>query len=141
MGLTTVGRLLGHRKRRTTAIYAHLDDAALRDTAAQAAGVIATAMGYRAEPPPLPDETDAGGASEVPDTPPLGDARAVRPPSPMNPAAGRDRSEWDWEYGVSAQSTSTRPHGRPDRTPDDAAPGANSQALAEAARRTGFVKI
>ena len=30
VGLTTVGRLLGHRKRRTTAIYAHLDDAALQ---------------------------------------------------------------------------------------------------------------
>ena len=29
VGLTTVGRLLGHRKRRTTAIYAHFDDAAL----------------------------------------------------------------------------------------------------------------
>ena len=40
VGLTTVGRLLGHRKHRTTAIYAHLDDAALRDTAAQAAAVI-----------------------------------------------------------------------------------------------------
>ena len=50
--LTTVGRLLGHRKRRTTAIYAHLDDAALQDAAAQAAGVIAEATGYRTEPPP-----------------------------------------------------------------------------------------
>ena len=30
IGLPTVGRLLGHRRRRTTAIYAHLDDAALR---------------------------------------------------------------------------------------------------------------
>ena len=36
VGLTTVGRLLGHRKRRTTALYAHLDDAALSDAAAQA---------------------------------------------------------------------------------------------------------
>ena len=50
--LTTVGRLLGHRKRRTTAIYAHLGDAALQDAAAQAAGVIAEATGYRTEPPP-----------------------------------------------------------------------------------------
>ncbi len=31
VGLTAVGKLLGHRKRTTTAIYAHLDDAALRD--------------------------------------------------------------------------------------------------------------
>ena len=63
-GLTTVGRLLGHRKRRTTAIYAHLDDAALRDAAARAAAVIAGAMGYKAEPPPLPDETEDGGTVE-----------------------------------------------------------------------------
>ena len=58
VGLTTVGTLLGHRRRETTAIYAHLDDAALRDAAAQAAGVIARAMGYRAEPPPLPSGAD-----------------------------------------------------------------------------------
>ena len=36
VGLTTVGRLLGHRQRETTAIYAHLDDGALRDAVAQA---------------------------------------------------------------------------------------------------------
>ena len=53
VGLITVGRLLGHRKRRTTAIYAHLDDAARQDAAAQAAAVIAGAMGYRTAPPPL----------------------------------------------------------------------------------------
>ncbi len=41
VGLATVGRLLGHRRRATTAIYAHLDDAALRDAAAQVAAVIA----------------------------------------------------------------------------------------------------
>ena len=56
VGLTTVGRLLGHRRRGTTAVYAHLDDGALRDAAAQAAAVIARAMGYKAEPPQLPDE-------------------------------------------------------------------------------------
>ena len=50
VGLTTVGRLLGHSRRETTAIYAHLDDAALQDAAAQAAAVIARAMGYRAAP-------------------------------------------------------------------------------------------
>lgn len=59
VGLTTVGRMLGHRNRETTAIYAHLDDAALRDAAAQAASVIARAMNYMAEPPPLPDEEEA----------------------------------------------------------------------------------
>ena len=51
VGLTAVGKLLGHRKRATTAIYAHLDDAALRNAATQAATVIARAMGYTAEPP------------------------------------------------------------------------------------------
>ncbi len=60
VGLTTVGRLLGHRKRETTAIYAHLDDGALRVAAMQAAVVIARAMGYRAEVPPLPDEAEHG---------------------------------------------------------------------------------
>ncbi len=55
VGLTTVGRLLGHRERTTTAIYAHLDDAALQGAAA----VIARAMGFRAEPPPLPVEATA----------------------------------------------------------------------------------
>ena len=53
--------LPGHRRRATTAIYAHLDDAALRDAAAQAAAVIASAMGYRAGPPALPDEADGAG--------------------------------------------------------------------------------
>ena len=50
VGLPTVGRLLGHRRRRTTAIYAHLDDAALRDAAAQTSLLIAGAMGYKAQP-------------------------------------------------------------------------------------------
>ena len=57
VGLTTVGRLLGHRQRETT-IYAHFDDGALRDAAAQAAAVIARAMGYTAEPPPAPDDAE-----------------------------------------------------------------------------------
>ena len=56
VGFATVGRLLGHRKRATTAIYARLDDAALRDAAAQTASIIVSAMGYTAAP--LPDETD-----------------------------------------------------------------------------------
>ena len=65
VGLTAVGKLLGHRKRSTTAIYAHLDDAALSDTAAQAATVIARAMGYAAEPPPIPGEASREHTSEV----------------------------------------------------------------------------
>ena len=49
VGLPTVGQLLGHRERRTSAIYAHLDDAALRDAAAQTALVIAEAMQFSAQ--------------------------------------------------------------------------------------------
>ena len=60
VGLSTVGRLLGHRQRETTAIYAHLDDGALRDAAAQAATVIAHAMGHKPEAPPLRDEAGHG---------------------------------------------------------------------------------
>ena len=63
VGLSTVGQLLGHRQRGATAIYAHLDDGALRDVAALAAAVIARAMGYRAEPLPLPDEAERRDAS------------------------------------------------------------------------------
>ena len=48
------GRMLGHRNQETTAIYAHLDDTALRDASAQAESVIARAMNYKAQPPPSP---------------------------------------------------------------------------------------
>jgi len=53
VGLPTVGRLLGHRRLATTAIYAHLDDSALQAAAENAAGVIAKAMGFAGKPPPL----------------------------------------------------------------------------------------
>ena len=65
VGLTAVGKLLGHRKRATTAIYAHLDDSALRDAAARAATVIARAMGYAAEPPLVTDEKDGEDTTEA----------------------------------------------------------------------------
>ena len=77
VGLTAVGKLLGHRKRATTAIYAHLDDTALRAAAAQAATVIALAMGYTAEPLPAPVDT--------------GDAEAGETPPKLDPASGRQR--------------------------------------------------
>ena len=51
VGLPTVGRLLGHRRRATTAIYAHFDDSTLQNAANQAARVIARAMRYRAAAP------------------------------------------------------------------------------------------
>ena len=58
VGLTLSGRMLGHRKRETTAIDAHLNDGALRDAAAQAAAVTARTMGPRVESSPLPDEAE-----------------------------------------------------------------------------------
>ena len=78
VGLTTVGRLLGHRQRETTAIYAHLDDGALRDAAAQAAAVIARAMGYRAEPSLLSEEAEDGDTLAV--TPELSRPRGPAAP-------------------------------------------------------------
>ena len=68
VGLTTVGRMLGHCNRETTAIYAHLDDAALRDAAAQAATVIARAMNYKVEPPPLPEEETKDAPTGAPES-------------------------------------------------------------------------
>ena len=66
-GLPTVGRLLGHRHRATTAIYAHLDDATLQDAAARAAGVIAQAMRFEAGAPPLPDHMAGTDSGRLPD--------------------------------------------------------------------------
>ena len=123
VGLTTVGRLLGHRKRRTTAIYAHLDDAALQGAAAQAAAVIAGAMNYRAEPPPLPDEADGGEDGATPDTPPAGDVGAARPAPPDKPPAHGLRRWSDWERPVPPQSAPSRPPERPGGTEADANPG------------------
>ena len=110
VGLTTVGRLLGHRKRRTTAIYAHLDDAALQGAAAQAAAVIAGAMGYKAAPPPLPDEAEDGGDGATPDTP---------------PAHGLRRRS-DRERPVPARSEPSGPPERHGGTEADANPGAKA---------------
>ena len=65
VGLTTVGRLLGHRQRETTANYAHLDDRALQDAVAQAAMIITRAMGYEAPSPAVLGESgDAGHAED-----------------------------------------------------------------------------
>lgn len=58
-----------YRRRATTAIYAHLDDNALQFAAAQAAGVIGKAMGFRAEAPSLPDEAEGVDADSLPASP------------------------------------------------------------------------
>jgi len=49
----------------TTTIYDHLNDAALRDPAAYAAGVIARAIGDWAKPPPLLDNDDETACGTV----------------------------------------------------------------------------
>ena len=141
LGLTTVGRLLGHRKRRTTAIYAHLDDATLHDAAAQAAAIIAGAMGYRAEPPPPAgrdrqrrERRDAGHA--------VGRACGSRAGTGAGHAPGR-RGPRRMGLGVRrvARSTPPRPRGRPGRMAPEADPGVDMDAVAEAARPTGCMEI
>ena len=108
VGLPTVGRLLGHRRRATTAIYAHLDDATLQD-AAQAAGVIARAMAFRAEAPPLPVEAEASDE----------DGQRNRPICRVASATGHDpwklpRGE-DWNDEVTGPSSDDPPApGAPD---------------------------
>lgn len=67
VGLTAVGRLLGHSKRETTAIYAHLDDGALQEAAAQAAAVIARAMGYKPDASFAPEASAENGSAEQSD--------------------------------------------------------------------------
>lgn len=88
VGLTSVGRLLGHSKRATTAISAQLDDATLQGASAQAAGVIARAMGFRAEPPPS----------------------SVRPPTELcasTPPLRSDPLDLDWTGKISPAGDST----------------------------------
>ena len=58
VGLTTVRRLLGHRQRETAAIYAHLNDAALHEAAAQVANVMARAMDFKDTAAVLPDDEE-----------------------------------------------------------------------------------
>ena len=43
--LYLIGKVLGHRQRRTTEIYAHLADDSLRVLASETAGSISSAMG------------------------------------------------------------------------------------------------
>ena len=88
----------------------------LRDAAAQAAAVIARAMGYSAEPPPLPDEAgeageagDAGDGREL-DWSHAADKRTV-PDDPLDSAATASRIRpLDWtEQEDSAEETPRRP--------------------------------
>ena len=51
-GLSQVGKLLGHRRHRTTAGYAHLADGHLVETADRVGSLIAEAMNLECAPPP-----------------------------------------------------------------------------------------
>ena len=120
VGLTTVGRLLGHRQRETTAIYAHLDDNALQGAAAQAAGVIARAMGYRAVPPPNHAGKARSPARPGPDPAPedtaprrTGDGTDGAAP---NPSRSQDL-DWLGHGPASVPSATPAAHGGKRRTP------------------------
>ncbi len=73
--LPLVGKILGHRRHRTTAGYAHLADEHLVEAAETVGGIIARAMGGRTGPPLLPDAPDGPGGGEGcgrPGAPPRG---------------------------------------------------------------------
>ena len=94
VGLPTVGRLLGRQRRTTTAIYAHLDDATLQDAAAQAAGVIARAMGFKAKAPSLTGENRSEGQNGKPFKIGGPKARLVHPaPWEAPPEENQDRED------------------------------------------------
>ena len=127
--LTTVGQLLGHRRRTTTAIYAHLDDASLQVAAAQAAAVIARAMGYKAEPPPLTEEPGDGGGRSMR----WFDWDVARP-APPGPRTARDQASdpLNWTETKEGMGDSVRHEARdcPVGTSPPSSPG-------EAAKDTG----
>lgn len=100
----------------------------LQDAAAQAAGVIAKAMGYKAEPPPMPEDADSAGGRSVLASSGAGEVPVV-PPDPQRPLwlkAGRERPD-------AAQPD--RAPGDPDRHPVlqwlDGGPGAERTDAAE----------
>ena len=64
-GLSQVGQLLGHRRHRTTANYAHLADALLVEAAEKVGGIIATVMGLRIDAPNVSPAVGAGTAGSV----------------------------------------------------------------------------
>ena len=112
VGLTTVGRLLGHRQRETTAIYAHLDDDALRDAAAQAATVIARAMGYKAEAPPLPEDAGHRDVLAAVTEPSIAGGPPAAPEGERTPLCVRSR-ETEQTDGTEPVEDPESPSGRP----------------------------
>ena len=112
VGLTTVGRLLGHRQRETTAIYAHLDDRALRDAATQAAIVVARAMGYKTEAPPLRDDAEhPETVAVVPEFPTLSGPTMPEDERTHLSVGSAESEPWD---GAEPGSVAGQPPGRLD---------------------------
>ena len=105
VGLPTLGRLLGHRRRATTAIYAHLDDRTLHHAANQAAGVIAHAMRYRVVAPSLIVEA---GPKRKPESPNR-DIKGSSLPSLLDP--------WESAGGGTASDNGKRRSSPNDSTP------------------------
>ena len=89
----------------------------------------------RAEPPPLPHETDCGGNGERrPDTPAHGGAKAA----PRRPAGRPDRMRPEASPGAKAGRAVMDGLARKGAAP---ACGADAQTVAQAARRTRCVPI
>ena len=92
-------------------------------------------MGYRTEPPPLPDEADDDESDRSVDWSNVGETQEGPSPLPKVRKGARDRSQWDWEYGLKAQPA------RLDWTEPEPHPGDDTEAIAEAAPRTGCIEI
>ena len=95
IGLTTVGCLLGHRQRDTTAIYAHLDDATLAEAAAKAATVIARAMRYMSVSTHAPEVATQTEILEQPDRLEAPNRRILRRERPNRMESGFGRRKRD----------------------------------------------
>ncbi len=111
VGLTTVGRLLGHRQRDTTAIYAHLDDRTLGDAAAQAAAIIASAMQFKPVASLAPEASAGTDSAEQPDGADAPNRRIV-PAGSLDPNDTGPKCRSLEEPGT--QESATAPPQRPD---------------------------
>ena len=141
-----MGRLLGHRRRATTAIYAHLDDNALRDAAAQAAAaqaaaVIARAMGYRAGPPPLPDEADENARESNWSHGETTRASPTGPRKPVRPTGRRKRLDWPDPEGGPGEPARRLGLDWLGDDPAAPSPGTTAKDTAESACPTGWIRI
>ena len=78
---------------------------ALRDAAARAAAVIAKAMGFRAEPPPIPEEVDGDPQDYLSDFP-----KPLEPVAPEDVGAPFWRRSRDGDTGESGEAGEGKPN-------------------------------